>query len=157
MAGRFNSKNRRLAKLRSKGSWFKGRQEVEPPKREAMEPVVVPEMEVDDRNVHEGRTEEMERNQPSILSGGSRLDTTLTVPAGRGTEFQQRIGQTGGKEKSRRKESGSPRKGIKGKKRGLNRELITLGGKKKQETLIRRTLKRKMNQQRGKAGIPAIS
>ena len=98
----------------------------------------------------------MERNQPSILSGGSRLDTTLTVPAGRGTEVQQRMGQTGGKEKSRRKESGSPRKGIKGKKRGLNRELITLGGKKKQETSIRRTLKRKMNQLRGKAGIPAI-
>ena len=66
------------------------------------------------------------------------------------------MGQNEGKEKSRRKESGSPRKGIKGKKRGLNRELITLRGKKKQETSIRRKLKRKMNQQRGKAGIPAI-
>ena len=38
-----------------------------------------------------------------------------------------------GKESSRRRETGSPRKGIKGKKRGLNRELITLGGQKKQE------------------------
>ena len=67
-----------------------------------MEPVVVPDMEVDERNVHEDRTKEMERNQPSILSGGSRLDTTLTVRAERGTEVQQRMGQTGGKEKSRR-------------------------------------------------------
>ena len=37
----------------------------------------------------------------------------------------------------------------------MNRELITLGGKRKQETSMRRKLKRKMNQQRGKAGIPA--
>ena len=37
MAGKFNSKNRRLAKLRSKGSWFKGRQEVDPPEIQTME------------------------------------------------------------------------------------------------------------------------
>ena len=45
---------------------------------------------------------------------------------------------------------------MKGKKRGLNREIVTLGGKKKQETAERRKLKRKMNLQRGMAGIPAI-
>ena len=38
----------------------------------------------------------------------------------------------------------------------MNREIITLGGQKKQETSIRRKLKRKINQQRCKAGIPAI-
>ena len=31
MAGKFNSRNRRMAKLKSKGNWFKGRQEVDPP------------------------------------------------------------------------------------------------------------------------------
>ena len=33
MAGEFNSKKRRLAKMRSKGNWFKGRQEVDTPSR----------------------------------------------------------------------------------------------------------------------------
>ena len=60
-----------------------------------------------------------------------------------------------GKESSRRKETGSPRKGVKGKKRGFNREIVTLGGLKKQEAALRRKLKRKMNQQRGMAGFPA--
>ena len=80
MAGKFNSKNRRLAKLRPKGSWFKGRQEVDPPERETMEPGIEPEKELDDRIMHEGRKEEMVRRQSNILSGGSIPDTTLTVP-----------------------------------------------------------------------------
>ena len=53
-------------------------------------------------------------------------------------------------------DKGSPRKGVKGKKRGINREIVTLGGIKKQETAMRRKMKRKMNQQRGQAGFPAI-
>ena len=44
---------------------------------------------------------------------------------------------------------------MKGKKRGLNREIVTLGGLKKQETAMKRKCKRKMNQLRGKAGFPA--
>ena len=44
---------------------------------------------------------------------------------------------------------------MKGKKKGTNREIITLGGDKKQETALRMKLKRKMNQQRGKAEFPA--
>ena len=39
--------------------------------------------------------------------------------------------------------------------RGLNREIVTLGGLKKQETAMKRKCKRKMNQLRGKAGFPA--
>ena len=31
MAGRFNIRNRRMTKLKSKGNWFKGRHEVDPP------------------------------------------------------------------------------------------------------------------------------
>ena len=31
MAGKWNSKNRRMAKLRARDNWFKGSQEVEPP------------------------------------------------------------------------------------------------------------------------------
>ena len=36
MAGKFNSKNRRLAKLRAKGIWFKFRIEVDPPSMQEM-------------------------------------------------------------------------------------------------------------------------
>ena len=57
----------------------------------------------------------------------------------------------------KRKELSSPtRRGVKGKKRGINREIITLGGKKKKEKAVRRKMKRKMNQMKGKAGFPAI-
>ena len=48
-----------------------------------------------------------------------------------------------------------PRKGVKGKKRGMNREIVTLGGRKKQEVAWKRKMKRKMNQLKGKAGFPA--
>ena len=89
-----------------------------------MEPGIEPEKELDDRNMHEGRKEEMERRQPNILSGRSRLDTTLIVPEGRSTEVQLSMNQNEGKENSRKKETGSPRKSVKGKKRGLNREII---------------------------------
>ena len=34
MAGKFNSRNRRMAKLRAKSSWFKGKQDVDPPEVE---------------------------------------------------------------------------------------------------------------------------
>ena len=61
MAGKFNSRNRRMAKLKSKCNWYKGRQEVGPPA--------------------------MEDRPTGILSGGSRLDTTLTVTAGRWTHL----------------------------------------------------------------------
>ena len=44
---------------------------------------------------------------------------------------------------------------MKCKKRVLNREIVTLGGQKKQETAMIRKFKRKMNQQRGQAGFPA--
>ena len=57
---------------------------------------------------------------------------------------------------SRGKDMGSPIKVMKGKKRGIHREIVTLGGKKKQETAMRRKIKRKMNQQRGQAGFPTI-
>ena len=40
-------------------------------------------------------------------------------------------------------------------KRGMKREIVTLGGQKKQETAMRKKLKRKMNQQRGQPGFPA--
>jgi hypothetical protein len=34
----------------------------------------------EDKNIPEDRKEKIEESQPNILSGGSRLDTTLTVP-----------------------------------------------------------------------------
>ena len=54
VSGKWNSRNRRMAKLRARDNWFKGRQEVELP-------------EDGDEQTH-------------ILPGGSRQDTTLAVP-----------------------------------------------------------------------------
>ena len=45
--------------------------------------------------------------------------------------------------------------GVKGKKRGANREVLTLGGAKRQETNLKRKMKRKVNKLKGKAGFPA--
>ena len=125
MFRKFNSKNRRLAQLRSKGSWFKGRME--------------------------GAQED---GNNGIEDSSQTVD--LVSKMGKKANAQLSSNHDGvAKETSRRRESGSPRKGIKRRRRGLKREIITLGGQKKQETSIRRKLKRKMNQQRGKAGIPA--
>ena len=41
------------------------------------------------------------------------------------------------------------------RKRGSNREILTLGGAKRQETNLKRKTKRKVNKLRGKAGFPA--
>ena len=41
------------------------------------------------------------------------------------------------------------------KKRGPNRQTLTLGGEKKMEKSLKRRTKRKMNRDLGKAGIPA--
>ena len=58
MAGKFNSKYRRLAKLRAKGSWFKGKAEVDPPNLE-------------DRNDGES-TNRMEGGQKEMRNNCSR-------------------------------------------------------------------------------------
>jgi hypothetical protein len=60
------------------------------------------------------------------------------------------------KEDSSRMEIGKKRHLVKGKKKGSNREVLTLWGVKRQDTALRRKLKRKSNQQRGKAGLPSI-
>ena len=54
-----------------------------------------------------------------------------------------------------RRLDGKDGKIIKGKKRGGNREVLTLGGAKKQETNLKRKMKRRVNKLRGKAGFPA--
>ena len=123
MAGKCNSKNRRLAKLRSKGSWFKGRQEVDPPEIETMK-------------AGEEHSSRMEGAQEDGRSGNEDSNQTVDSVSKMGKKANAQLSSNHdgvGKESSRRRETGSPRKGIKGKKRGLNRELITLGGQKKQE------------------------
>ena len=122
MAGKFNSKNRRLAKLRSKGSWFKGRQEVDPPEIQTME----------------AGEENSKRMEGAQEDGKVGIDTPEnTEDSNRTEDMVSKVGKKAnsqlsknhgvGKESSRRKETGSPRKGVKGNKRGLNREIITLG------------------------------
>ena len=57
---------------------------------------------------------------------------------------------------TRRMETLENRSGVRGKKRGNNREVLQLGGAKKPETSLRRKVKRKMNKQRGKAGFSPL-
>ena len=70
-------------------------------------------------------TEDSNRTEDLVSKVGKKANTQLSKNHGVG------------KESSRRKETGSPRKGVKGKKRGLNREIVTLGGLKKQETALK--------------------
>ena len=115
MAGKFNSKNRRLAKLRAKGNWFKGKMEVDPPeeseKQEWME-----------------RSSRRMENDSEASRGMDEAGDSLD---------QRDSGETSGcllagnKREWTRKEQSSPtRRGVKGKKRGINREIVTLGGRK---------------------------
>ena len=68
MAGKFNSKNRRLAKLRAKGSWFKGKADVDPPS-------------VEDRKTGE--------SSPRGWKGDRKTGTI--VPEGRRRVVQERV------------------------------------------------------------------
>jgi hypothetical protein len=66
MAAGWNSRNRRVAKQRSKTSWYKGKAEVEPP------PSIQEEENAARFSIHKECP-----NQPNIVSGGSRQGQSL--------------------------------------------------------------------------------
>jgi hypothetical protein len=69
VAAGWNSRKRRVAKQRSKTSWYKGKADVEPPTSIQEE-----------ENAARFSIHKEFPNQPNILSGGSWQDTSLTVP-----------------------------------------------------------------------------
>jgi hypothetical protein len=145
MAGKWNARNRRMAKLRARDNWFKGSQEVEPPRMQEdgsqeesarvldniQESVEAPDNPDQDQPL-EGRED----------AGSSQSDKETT---------RSRDG-----EDSRRMENKKVTKlARKGKRRGPDRQSVTLGGIRKQEKSQRRRTLRHMNKELGKSGIPA--
>ena len=120
----WNARNRRIAKLRSKTSWYKGKQEVDPP---APMPT----------SQEEGYTSP-EEDQEILAEASTHQEdqaSDQTLHQGRTENFQ---------------EDGNKRK----KKRGPNRENITLGGLKKVKTARKRKAKNKMRKKLGEMKIP---
>ena len=82
----WNPKNRRVAKLRAKNNWYRGKTEVEHPSSPQQE------QKSSKFSIHKGDLsnyqeehsiqQEEQVEQSHILPGGSRLDTTLAVPVG---------------------------------------------------------------------------
>ena len=138
MAGSWNSRNRRMAKLRSRDNWFKGKTEIAPPPSQA------------------GQSDRME---DIPLEVGRRLDTTPPgVPVSGCSPNQvgqESSGRLETKDRMVVKKAGNIPYKNRNKKRGPGRKSLTLGGIKKQENSMRRKLKRKVNIGMGKAGFPA--
>ena len=118
MAGSWNARNRRMAKLRSRDNWYKGKTEIDPPTREDI-------------------TVGMVRDIP--LEVGSRLDTTppgVTVPDPTrdangmdvNTQDQEGESSSGRMDRGSKKAGNSVTKKTKNKKRGKDRQSLTLGG-----------------------------
>ena len=140
MAGSWNARGRRMAKLKAKTNWFKGKAD------------------------KSSSLQEEQQNPSTPLERGSRQDTTSPeVPAPNQTSLQEeQKDQAKGMDRegisSRGKDGSSnkpkPKMPRKNKKRGEGRRTITLGGQKKQEMSLKRKLKRKINLGRGKVGFP---
>ena len=147
MAGKWNSKNRRMAKLRARDNWFKGSQEVEPPGVQKDGNPEESSRVMDSNQEGEEATERSDQDQSNSMddgrkdAGDSQADQETTKGVERGS--------------SRRMEKKLTKLARKGKKRGPNRQTVTLGGVKRQEKSESRRTKRQINRDLGKARFPA--
>ena len=128
MAGSWNQNNRRMAKLRSKSNWFKGKEEIPGPEEENME-TDLPEGRQDD--LPEGRkNDQMEKEEPD--SQGGRKEGTDNPAEKEDPDSLEEEQQVPGAEKETlpegRRRTKRPKLEVKGKKRGQNRQSQTLGG-----------------------------
>ena len=149
MAGSWNGRNRRTAKLRSRYNWYKGKQEVDPPGEEPRGPNSTSRLESSQEQ--EGSPTEQASN-PSRMEDCVEDESASEQNASRMMETEDPRGQ---EREASRKAGRSTKVARKGKLRGPNRQTQTLGGIKKQEIALKRRAKRKVNRERGKAGIPA--
>ena len=133
MAGSWNSRNRRMAKLKSKNNWYKGKQEVEQP---------------------EGQVSGLDGKQKS----SSRMETSQAENSPENSNLTDQSASANRMESSEGEGKQSGRGMVKNrkKKRGPDRQTLTLGGKKKMEKNLKRKMKQKMNRSRGNAGFPAV-
>ena len=119
----WNSRNRRIAKLRSKDNWYKGKVEVEPPGASEMgqKSSIHQEGDQSGQAGSSSRREGPAKNipHPKPQGVGSRLDTTPPVVPGPSASQDQGYKKDG--------------KWNPNKKRGTGRPVLTLGGKNKVE------------------------
>ena len=157
MAGTWNQKNRRMAKLKSKSNWFKGKAEIPQPTPEKKQEETVyslagsrrkednPEGCIEVQNQVEGCIEVQDQVEGCI--------EVQILP-----EASETIHQDGKKTPTSTprtpKRTSIPRLGVKGKKRGKNRQVQTLGGIKKQKNALKRKTKQELNRKMGLAGFP---
>ena len=134
MAGKWNSKNRRIAKLRARDNWFKGSQEVEPPGVQKDGNPEESSRGMDSNQEGEEATERSDQDQSNSMDDGRKdaRDSQADQETTRGVE----------RGSSRRMEKKLTKLARKGKKKGPNRQTVTLGGVKRQEKSQRRRTKR---------------
>ena len=92
----------------------------------------------------------------SLRSQEERIEE-VTLPEGRKENAQEGRVEDLPEVRNTPKKTGRPRLGVKGKKRGQNRQVQTLGGIKKQARALMRKLKKELNKKMGLAGFPASS
>ena len=151
MAGSWNSRNRRMAKLRSKENWYKGRQEVDPPEEQLSDK---------DGNQESSRRMDTSRaegdQEETVLADQSDSSNRMETGEDQPDHTSSRMDGKGGQQEMGQAERGSSRRmENKNKKRGKGRQTLTLGGKKKMEDNLKRKMKQKLNRSKGKAGFPA--
>ena len=153
MAGNWNGRNRRMAKLRSRDNWYKGKTEVAPPGPESPKTINA-----------SGASRDEGINMPSSpnASGGEpNYSQRMEKPSSDlETSTSMLDDSTSEMNTNRNQKNRTPMKVVKkvarkGKKRSPGRQLVTLGGAKKMENALRRRTRRKMNRDLGRAGITA--
>ena len=112
MAGSWNARNRRMAKLKSKNNWYKGKEEVPPPSN------------------HQDRGAGTRIMDDKPLEVGSRQDTTPPGVPVIVRNDQKKDGESSRRQDKNLKKAGQTTKNVKNKKRGSDRRPLTLGVKK---------------------------
>ena len=148
-----------MAKLKSKSSWFKGKAEIQPPSPEKGLPEGMRADQPEVRNADHpevGGSVTNKARDGGLRSQEERIEE-VTLPEGRKENAQEGRVEDLPEGRNTPKKSGRPRLGVKGKKRGQNRQVQTLGGIKKQARALKRKLKKELNKKMGLAGFPASS
>ena len=99
----------------------------------------------------DGNADESSRGMDNTSGQNDTTDTTEERPSRRMDESARGLEHGPSKRMERR----VTKVARKGKKRGPNRQTVTLGGEKKMDKSLKRRTKRKMNRDLGKAGISA--
>ena len=140
MAANWNSKNRRTTKMLAKTNWFKGKTVVEPP-------TTTPSSQ---------NSKKKEKPIPSNPQEGYQSDYDAHSETQGGVDKELSTSHQEGNIANITSHEGESRKPSKnGKRRGANRDSITLGGLKKIEIASKRRAKQRLSKKLGKLDLPS--